>query len=81
MNDYDREAEGAAAELIVGAEHTHSDVAVTMYRHGFSQVAEWVEESGFSMMRDVKFNFFMDMEKKKSLPVRTYLVKLTGKNG
>lgn len=73
--------EGETTELLVGSEHTHSDEPVVMYRHSSSQVAAWVGRNGFSLTRDIRFNFFMDIEKKKSLPVRAYLVKRMDKDG
>jgi len=73
-------SEREEAEMIVGGEHTHSEEPITMYRHSPSQLAGWIGRSGFSIMRDVKFIFYMDMEKKKSLPVRAYLVRKDGQN-
>ncbi|MBN1364841.1 MAG: class I SAM-dependent methyltransferase [Syntrophaceae bacterium] len=58
----------------VGAEHTKSEKTVTMYLHSAKQITELMVRYGFETLRDLSFLVFMDRERTKSMPARSYLV-------
>jgi predicted TPR repeat methyltransferase len=62
-----------AHAIEVGAEHTKSEKTVTMYLHSAKQIAELMARYGFEPMRDLSFTVFMDRERTKSMPARSYL--------
>jgi predicted TPR repeat methyltransferase len=63
----------------VGTEHTKSENTVTMYLHSTKQIAKLMARYGFEPMRDLSFTVFMDRERTKSMPARSYLAtKRTG---
>ena len=70
----DRHENGTHA-IEVGAEHTGSEKTVTMYRHSFKQIAEWLALNGFEPLRSLPFTVFMDRERTKSMPARSYLAR------
>jgi predicted TPR repeat methyltransferase len=70
----DRNENGAHA-VEVGAGHTKSERTVTMYLHSFKQIAEWLALYGFELLRSLSFTVFMDRERTKSMPARSYLAR------
>lgn len=62
----------------VGPEHTKSEKTITMYRHSIKQIAEYIARYGFEPLRDLSFTIFMDRERSRSMPARSYLVKKKG---
>ena len=68
-------AENEAHAIEVGAEHTKSEKTVTMYMHSAKQIAEWMERYGFELLRNLSFTVFMDRERTKSMPAKTYLAR------
>lgn len=58
----------------VGAEHTNPEKTVTMYLHSAKQISEFMARYGFEILRDLSFMVFMDRERTKSMPARSYLV-------
>lgn len=67
------ETEAHAVE--VGAEHTKSEKTVIMYLHSTKQIAKLMAKYGFESLRDISFTVFMDRERTKSMPARSYLVR------
>ena len=67
------ETEAHAVE--VGAEITKSDKTVKMYLHSKEQIAELTSKYGFESLRALSFTVFMDRERRKSMPARSYLVR------
>lgn len=68
-------AENEAHAIEVGAEHTNSEKTVTMYMHSGKQIAEWMARYGFEPLRSLSFTVFMDRERTKSMPARSYLAR------
>ncbi len=68
-------AENEAHAIEVGAEHTNSEKTVTMYIHSGKQIAEWMARYGFEPLRSLSFTVFMDRERTKSMPARSYLAR------
>ena len=68
-------AENEPHSIEVGAEHTKSEKTVTMYRHNAKQIAEWMACYGFEPLRSLSFVVFMDRERSKSMPARSYLAR------
>ena len=68
-------SENEAHAVEVGAEHTKSEKAITMYLHSAKQIAELMAMYGFEALRDLSFTVFMDRERTKSMPARSYLVR------
>ena len=72
-------SENEAHSIQVGAEPTKSGKNVTMYLHSPKQITELMTRYGFEPMRDLSFTVFMDRERSKSMPARSYLaMKRTG---
>ncbi len=70
-------AENESHEFEVGAEHTKSGKSVTMFRHDVPQVENWIERSGFELLRSLTFIVFMNPEKTIRMRAKAYLVKKT----
>ena len=70
----DRSENGAHA-IEVDAEHTKSEKSVTMYLHSTKQIEELMTRYGFKPLRDLLFTVFMDRERTKSMPARSYLLR------
>ena len=70
-------AENESHEFEVGAEHTKSGKSVTMFRHDVPQVENWIERSGFELLRSLNFIVFMNPEKTIRMRAKAYLVKKT----
>ena len=68
-------SENEAHTIEVGAEHTKSEKTVTMYLHSAKQIAELMARYGFEPLRDLSFTVFMDRERTKSMPARSYLAR------
>jgi len=68
-------APGDEAEIPVGREHTGSDERVTMYRHGETEVAAWLEDCRFTRLRSLGFSVPLDRERTVILPARAYVVR------
>ena len=68
-------SEKEAHSIEVGAEHTKSEKTVTMYLHSAKQIAELMARYSFEPMRDLSFTVFMDRERTKSMPARSYLAR------
>ena len=68
-------AENEAHAIKVGAGHTKSEKTVTMHLHSGKQIAEWMALYGFEPLRSLSFTVFMDRERTKSMPARSYLVR------
>jgi SAM-dependent methyltransferase len=68
-------AEDEPAEMIVGSEHTNSEETVTMYLHSPKQIDGYLEENGFSLMRNLVFTVYLDSEKTMATPARAYLAR------
>ena len=68
-------SENEAHAIEVGAEHTNSERTVTMYLHSPKQIAELMARYGFESFRDLSFTVFMDRERTKSMPARSYLAR------
>jgi predicted TPR repeat methyltransferase len=68
-------SENETHAIEVGAEHTKSEKTVTMYRHNVKQITELLVLYGFELLRDLSFIVFMDRERTKSMPARSYLVR------
>jgi predicted TPR repeat methyltransferase len=61
--------------ILVGPEHTKSEKTVTMYFHSKKQIAKMMSIYGFEPLRDLSFTVFIDRERTKSMPARSYLVR------
>lgn len=70
----DRSENGAHA-IEVGAEHTMSEKTVTMYLYSPRQIAGLMARYGFEPLRDLSFTVFMDRERTRNKPARTYLAR------
>jgi len=70
-------AEDESHEFEVGAEHTKTGKSVTMFRHDVTQVENWIERSGFGLLRSLTFIVFMNPEKTIRMRAKAYLVKKT----
>ena len=68
-------SENEAHEIEVGAEHTRSEKTVTMYLHSAKQIAELTARYDFEPLRDLSFTVFMDRERTRSMPARSYLAR------
>ena len=68
-------SENEVHAIEVSTEHTKSDKTVTMYLHSTKQIAELMARYGFEPLRDLPFTVFMDRERTKSMPARSYLVR------
>jgi predicted TPR repeat methyltransferase len=68
-------SENEAPAVEVGAEHTKSEKTVTVYLHSEKQIAELMARYGFEPLRDLSFTVFMDRERTKCMPARSYLAK------
>jgi predicted TPR repeat methyltransferase len=68
-------SEKEAHAIEVGGEHTKSEKTVTMFLHSEKQIAELLARYGFEPLRDLSFTVFMDRERTKSMPARSYLVR------
>ena len=68
-------SENEAHTIEVGAEQTKSEKTVTMYRHSTKQVTELLVRYNFEPLRDLSFVVFMNRERTKSLPARSYLAR------
>jgi predicted TPR repeat methyltransferase len=68
-------SENEAHAIEVGAEYTKSEKTVTMYLHSAKQIAELLARYGFEPLRDLSFTVFMDRERTKSMPARSYLAR------
>jgi predicted TPR repeat methyltransferase len=68
-------SENEVHAIEVGAEHTKSEKTVTMYLHSTKQIAELMAMYGFEPLRDLSFTVFMNRERTKSMPARSYLVR------
>jgi predicted TPR repeat methyltransferase len=67
--------EDESHEFEVGAEHTKSGKSVTMFRHDVWQIENWIERSGFRLLRSLTFTVFMDPEKTIRMRAKAYLVR------
>jgi len=68
-------SENDSPAIEVGAEHTKSGKTVTMYLHSAKQITELFVRYGFEPLRDLSFTVFMDRERTKSMPARSYLLR------
>jgi len=68
-------SENEVHAIEVGAEHTKSENTVTMYLHSPKQIVELFARYGFEQLRDLSFTVFMDRERTKSMPARSYLAR------
>ena len=68
-------SENESHSIEVGAEHTKSGKTVTMYLHSAKQIADLMARYSFDPMRDLSFTVFMDRERTKSMPARSYLTR------
>jgi len=68
-------SENDSPAIEVGAEHTKSGKTVTMYLHSAKQITELIVRYGFEPLRDLSFTVFMDRERTKSMPARSYLLR------
>jgi SAM-dependent methyltransferase len=64
-------------ESVVGAEHTGSGQAVSMYRHSARQIDGWVKRFRLTPLKSLPFTAYMDREKTRSLRSKAYLAKKT----
>ena len=62
-------------EFKVGAEHTKTGKSVTLFRHDVRIVENWIERSGFELLRSLTFIVFMDPKKTIKMRSNAYLVK------
>ena len=67
--------ENEAHAIDIGAEHTRSEKTVTMYRHSAEQIAELMGRYGFEPLKDLWFTVFMDRERTKRMPARSFLAR------
>ena len=67
--------EDEAHEITVEDEHTKSNETEKMYMHSSEQIDIWVKRLGFELMRSLPFTIFMDRERTKSMPAKTYLAR------
>jgi predicted TPR repeat methyltransferase len=68
-------SENEAHEIEVGPEHTKSEKTITMYLHSTKQISQWMTGSGFEPVRSLSFTIFMDRERTKPMPARSYLAR------
>jgi predicted TPR repeat methyltransferase len=68
-------AQNESHEFKVGAEHTKTGNSVTMFRHDVRQVENWIERSGFELLRSLTFIVFMNPKKTIRMRANCYLVK------
>lgn len=68
-------SENEAHSVEVGVEHTNSEQTVTMYLHSPKQIEELITRYSFEPLRNLSFTVFMDRERTKSMPARSYLVR------
>jgi predicted TPR repeat methyltransferase len=68
-------SENEVHAIEVGAEHTKSEKTVTMYLHSAKQIGELMALYGFEPLRDLSFTVFIDRERTKSMPARSYLAR------
>ena len=71
-------AEDDSHAFQVADKHTESGKSVTLFRHGVRKVENWVERSGFELLRSLAFTVFMNPEKTIKMRAKAYLVKKTG---
>jgi predicted TPR repeat methyltransferase len=67
--------EDEPAEMTVGPEHTNSEETVTMYLHSPKQIDSYLEENGFSLLRNLAFIVYLDSERTIATPARAYLAR------
>jgi predicted TPR repeat methyltransferase len=63
------------AEVVVDPDPAAADDPVIMYRHSDEQVTCWLEKNGFILVKTEVFLVFMDVNRRKSFPVRAYLAQ------
>jgi len=66
---------GEDATVIVGPEHMGICSPVTMYRHTVNEVNGWLQKSSFRLVDNLEFPVYMDKERSKCFPARTYLAQ------
>ncbi|MCF7810911.1 class I SAM-dependent methyltransferase [bacterium] len=64
---------GDEAKVVVGSEHTGSDLKVTMYRHNFKQISDWLNDNSFKLIQNLEFTVYMDREKQHAFEAMAYL--------
>lgn len=74
-------AEEEGIGLVLGPEYTGTGESVTLYRHGSGQVGRWLDEYGFTVLKDLPLALYMDREKKEILRVTCYLARKAGAPG
>lgn len=67
--------EDEPAEVIVGPEHTNTEETVTMYMHSPKQIEGYLEDNGFSLMRNLAFTVYLDPERTYEMQARAYLAR------
>ena len=67
--------EGGAHELEVEPELAKSDSTVMIYRHSSEQIDTCLERYEFELVRSLPFTGFMDRERTKIMPFKTYLAR------
>lgn len=68
-------AEDEPAEMIVGPEHTNTEETVSMYLHSPKQIDSYLEENGFSLMRNLAFTVYLDSERTIATQAKAYLAR------
>jgi ubiquinone/menaquinone biosynthesis C-methylase UbiE len=69
--------ENEAHAIEVRAEPTKSEKTVTMYMHSAKEIGFWMANYDFEPLRNLPFTVFMDRERTKSMPAKTYLARKT----
>jgi predicted TPR repeat methyltransferase len=67
--------DGEVHELEVESELTKSGRTVMIYWHSPEQIDTWLERYGFELLRSLPFTVFMDRERTKIMPFKTYLAR------
>lgn len=70
---------GEPAEVVAGPEQTGTSESITMYCHSSTQVASWLEKSGFELVDSIEFIIWMDEKRSKNFKARAYLACKAGR--
>lgn len=63
------------AAIVVGPKDTHTNEAVTMYRHSPVEIISWAETHNFKLVRSLPFSMFLDREKIRKVGAKAYVAR------
>jgi predicted TPR repeat methyltransferase len=72
---------GEDASLEVGPEHTGTGRSVTVHRHGPELVRGCLRDSGFSLLKDLEFAFYIDPERSARIRAKAYIAMRAQRKG